>query len=189
MSSIAQHDLVVVTLLGWLILEVRQSSNDRPEADRADRGSRDFLRASYVVGVLGALVLRSAARGGDIHAAAAAAWAGLVILWAGVLLRVWSFRTLGRYFTFTVQTSDDQPVITAGPYRVLRHPSYTGALCAFAGLGFIIGNWWSLIVITFVTTCGFVHRVNVEEAALLASVGERYRTFAATRKRLVPFIW
>jgi isoprenylcysteine carboxyl methyltransferase (ICMT) family protein YpbQ len=42
-----------------------------------------------------------------------------------VALRGWSFAALGQYFTFTVMVSSDQPVVTAGPYRVLRHPSYT----------------------------------------------------------------
>ena len=67
------------------------------------------------------------------------AWVGLVLLlWGGVALRLWSFRTLGRYFTFTVQTSADQPVITDGPYRVVRHPSYAGILLAVMGIGLFI---------------------------------------------------
>ena len=59
----------------------------------------------------------------------------MAILVAGLVLRGWSFKTLGEYFTFTVMVSSDQPVITAGPYRLLRHPSYTGILLACAGAG------------------------------------------------------
>jgi protein-S-isoprenylcysteine O-methyltransferase Ste14 len=55
---------------------------------------------------------------------------GMVMLAAGVALRVWSFQALGRYFTFTVRTSPGQPVISSGPYRLLRHPGYAGGLLA-----------------------------------------------------------
>jgi hypothetical protein len=53
--------------------------------------------------------------------------------------------TLGRYFTFTVQTSRDQPVITARPYRLIRHPSYAGLLMVIVAVGLFIGNWLSLL--------------------------------------------
>lgn len=51
---------------------------------------------------------------------------GIVVFSAGEALRIWSRITLGRYFTYQVMTSKDQPVITSGPYRILRHPSYSG---------------------------------------------------------------
>ncbi|WP_238384870.1 methyltransferase family protein [Segeticoccus rhizosphaerae] len=61
--------------------------------------------------------------------------------WLGLLLRWWSFATLGRYFTTVVKTSADQVVVSRGPYRALRHPSYTGLLAAFLGCGLMLGNW------------------------------------------------
>ena len=117
------------------------------------------------------------------------AWVALVLLWCGVALRLWSFRTLGRYFTFTVQTSADQPVITDGPYRVVRHPSYAGILLAVMGIGLFIGNWLSFAILTAFVTCGVVFRIRVEERALLQELGEPYRAYAAAHKRLVPFVW
>src|ERR1700733_13636772 len=92
---------------------------------------------------------------------AAAAWVGLVLLWSGIALRFWSFRTLGQYFTFIVQTSADQPVITDGPYRAIRHPSYAGLLLVIMGVGVLIGNWWSLISLTIAVACGLVFRIRV----------------------------
>ena len=56
-------------------------------------------------------------------------------------LRLWSFHTLGRYFTLTIQTSSDQPVIADGPYRLIRHPSYAGLLLIIMAVGLFIGNW------------------------------------------------
>ena len=112
-----------------------------------------------------------------------------MLFWGGVFLRFWSFHTLGRYFTFTVQTSSDQPVISSGPYRVIRHPSYAGLLLIFVAVGVFIGNWWSLAGLIVAVGGGLVFRIRVEERALMQNLGEGYRVYAATHKRLVPLIW
>ena len=65
---------------------------------------------------------------------------GVVILAGGLVLRGWSIMTLGEYFTGRVMVSADQPVITAGPYRVLRHLSYFGFLLCCAGAGLASAN-------------------------------------------------
>jgi protein-S-isoprenylcysteine O-methyltransferase Ste14 len=111
-----------------------------------------------------------------IRPAAVAGWVGLGLLWCGISLRFWSFRTLGQYFTFVVQTSADQPVITEGPYRTIRHPSYAGLLPVVMGVGLLIGNWWSLVALTVATTCGLVFRIGVEERALLHHLGNDSRS-------------
>lgn len=53
---------------------------------------------------------------------------------------------------------EGQPVITAGPYRYVRHPSYTGLLLAFLGLGVFFGNWLSVIVLFVPITFAVIHR-------------------------------
>ena len=185
----AVRGLVFGTVVIWLVLEVRQSTNRRPEGITAPHGGTPVLRLAAIAGAGGAIAAERLVPGAAIPHADVAAWGGLVLLWCGIALRFWSFRTLGRYFTFTVQTSRDQPVITAGPYRVIRHPSYAGVLLAVMGLGFIIANWCSLVVLTVAVACGLVYRIRVEERALVEGLGDDYRTYAATHKRLVPFIW
>lgn len=69
---------------------------------------------------------------------------GMVVLLAGLVLRGWSFKALAVYFTHTVMVSTDQPVIAAGPYRLLRHPSCTGVLLAGLGVGLASANWAGL---------------------------------------------
>lgn len=96
---------------------------------------------------------------------------------------------MGRFFTFTVMTSADQPVITTGPYGWLRHPSYTGLLLILCGIGLSFGNWLSLAAITLVPLVGFINRIKVEETALSTALGSEYVTYAAGRKRLIPFVW
>jgi protein-S-isoprenylcysteine O-methyltransferase Ste14 len=181
---------LVATIIAWLLLELSRVRHVRPEARQADRGSVFVVRLAAVAGYAGALTVGRAVPAAAIHPASAAAWGGLVVLWCGIVLRAWCFRTLGTYFTFTVQTSADQPVITTGPYRLLRHPSYTALLLTLAGLAtVVIANWLSLLVLVIAFAGGLVYRINVEERALLRDLGEAYRGYAATRKRLVPFVW
>jgi protein-S-isoprenylcysteine O-methyltransferase Ste14 len=177
------------TAVIWFLLEVRQVRNVRREARTVDRGSVLVLRLSAVAGFAAALALAAAVPAAAIPVAVAG-WVGLGAMWCGIALRVWSFRTLGRYFTFTVQTSGDQPVVTRGPYRLLRHPGYAGMLLVVLGLGdVLIDNWLSLLVLAAAMAVGLGYRISVEERALLRDLGEDYRRYAATHKRLIPFVW
>ena len=72
---------------------------------------------------------------------------------------------------------------------MIRHPGYAGLLIAVVGIGFAIDNWASLVALTSAMTTGLVYRIKVEERALSRDLGGRYQRYAASRKRLVPFIW
>ncbi len=190
----AQLPTVLVWLTGltgvaWVVLELRQSLNSRPEARHGDRGSRVVIGVAAVAGiglaVLASRTLPDLAMGDRV----VAAWCGLVLLLAARVLRQWAFWTLGRYFTFTVQTSADQTVITSGPYRFVRHPAYSALLIAAAAGGLYVGNWLSLVALVAAVAAGLVYRITVEERALSSDVGAAYREYAATHKRLVPFVW
>ncbi len=184
----AARVLLIGTGALWLLLEVRQGLQHRPDAVTADQGSRPFLRVATMVGAIGAVVAAKTVTA-VIASPATTAWIGLAFLWCGVALRVWSFRTLGRYFTFTVQTSDDQPVITDGPYRFVRHPSYAAILLVVIGLGVLINNWVSLVILAAAVAVGLAFRIRVEERALFEALGDDYRRYAATHKRLIPYLW
>jgi protein-S-isoprenylcysteine O-methyltransferase Ste14 len=113
---------------------------------------------------------------------------GTCLLFAGGILRRLCFRTLGKYFTGNVVVTSDQIVIERGPYRFVRHPSYTAGFMIFIGTGFALGNWLS-IVFLFAGPC-FVYfwRVRAEEKALLEMIGEPYRAYMARTKRFIPFL-
>ena len=115
--------------------------------------------------------------------------AGIVLVYAGIALRRWAIATLGAQFTHDVRVADDQPVIDDGPYRLVRHPSYLGAVISFAGIGLALGNWLALAAVLVVPMVGYVRRIAVEEAALRDRLGERYARYAAGRARLFPGVW
>ena len=96
---------------------------------------------------------------------------------------------LGRYFTFSVAVHADQPVIEAGPYRYIRHPSYTGALITLAGLGLALGNWAGLIALLACMAIAYGYRIRIEESALVAALGEPYKKYIRRTYRLLPYIF
>ncbi len=114
---------------------------------------------------------------------------GLALMATGIAIRWWAIIVLGRFFTAAVRVQPDQTVIDRGPYRWVRHPSYTGIIIYFVGLGLALSNWLSLVVLFVVPLAGLTVRINTEERALLASLGEPYRQFCASRPRLVPRPW
>jgi protein-S-isoprenylcysteine O-methyltransferase Ste14 len=175
--------------VAWVGLELRHSLNFRPEATQADRGSRPVIGIAAAIGILLALWAARAVPALAVENRTAAAWCGLGLLVCAIVLRQWSVRTLGHYFTFTVQTSTDQRVVTTGPYRYVRHPAYSALLLAAAAAGLYVGNWLSVLAFILSVAAGLAYRIIVEERALTAELGSAYREYAATHKRLVPFVW
>jgi len=116
-------------------------------------------------------------------------WTGPGLIVAGLILRWASIVTLWRYFTVDVSVAHDQSLITHGVYRYVRHPSYTGSLLSFLGLGLAIGDWMAMIVIWLPITAAFIYRINVEERALEEHFGDEYRRYCRTAKRLIPMVY
>ena len=116
-------------------------------------------------------------------------WLGLTLFVVGILLRWYSIVRLGRFFTVDVSIGAGHKVIDSGPYRFVRHPSYSGALLAFVGFGLCLHNWLALLVLLIPITGAFLWRIHVEERALTHALGNEYRHYASRTKRLIPFVW
>ena len=171
-------------------LRVRLRSDRNREGARQDRLSVRVVQVTALGGVALAILLARRVPDADVGAAR---WplfvAGLVVMCAGIAIRQWAVATLGRFFTIDVRVQSGQTVVEDGPYRWVRHPSYTGLILTFVGLGLALGNWAALAAVAVVPTAGLVYRVRVEERALLDGLGEPYRRFAEGRPRLFPGIW
>jgi protein-S-isoprenylcysteine O-methyltransferase Ste14 len=114
--------------------------------------------------------------------------AGVLMILLGSLLRRYCWRTLGDYFTGDVKAKADQPVIRSGPYRLVRHPSYTAAMIMFAGVGLALGNWLSLALLMIAAIAAYSYRVSVEERALLETIGAPYGAYMKECKRFIPYV-
>lgn len=113
--------------------------------------------------------------------------AGLVLMVAGLALRWYSIRVLGTSFTCEVSTQVGQEVVQSGPYRWVRHPSYTGGLLTVLGVLVCCVNFASPAVLV-IALAGYAYRISVEEQALATHLGEPYREYMLRTKRLIPFV-
>jgi protein-S-isoprenylcysteine O-methyltransferase len=112
-----------------------------------------------------------------------------LLLVSGIALRIWAIRHLGRFFTVDVGIQQGHHVVEDGPYRFVRHPSYSGSLLALVGVGFLTFNWLGLFLIVTCTFLAYTLRIPVEEKAMLAQFGPQYAEYAARKKRLIPWIY
>jgi protein-S-isoprenylcysteine O-methyltransferase Ste14 len=171
-------------------VSIRLRSDRNRLGSRLDRSSLLVVQATVLGGVAAAVLLARRAPGAAIGKARWPVFvAGLVLICAGIALRQWAVATLGRFFTIDVRVQPGQTVVEGGPYRWVRHPSYTALILTFLGLGLALGNWASLAVLAVLPTAGLVYRIHFEERALLDKLGEPYRRFAASRPRLFPGVW
>jgi protein-S-isoprenylcysteine O-methyltransferase len=113
---------------------------------------------------------------------------GIFLMFLGILVRQWAIAVLGRFFSLTVRVAEDHRVVEKGPYRVVRHPSYTGVLITFIGLGLAVQSWGALLVLLGVFSLSFGYRMRVEENALLSELGEDYASYMKRTKRLIPYL-
>lgn len=120
---------------------------------------------------------------------AGAFYIGLLLLVAGSLLRRHCWRMLGKSFTGDVRATADQEVVARGAYRFVRHPSYTAGILMNAGIGVALGSWASAALLLVSALAVYMYRMSVEERTLLSVIGEPYRRFISTRKRLIPFVY
>ena len=181
-----------VSLICWFVFEASLAVRDvvrRQGHRRRDRGTRVIVSLSLGAAILLASLLRAWVPSLDTPAPAIFAGLGLVVLWSGLALRIWAVVTLGRSFRTYVEVDTDQAVVTSGPYRWVRHPSYTGLLLIAVGFGLGAGNWLSLVICAVVPALGLLPRIAVEESELTRVLGEPYRSYQARTHRLVPGLW
>jgi protein-S-isoprenylcysteine O-methyltransferase len=159
------------------------------ESHAADGGSLRLLWIVIVPSVTLSFVVAHAFPAAELGEAARWRLTGLALFAIGLTLRWYSIVHLRHFFTVNVAIATDHRLIDTGPYRFVRHPSYTGALMAFLGLALCLANWASLAVMMVPIFLVFLRRMRVEEAALLQAFGDQYRDYMRRTKRLIPAIY
>ncbi len=192
MSRFSFHLLaaaLLVVIVFFPIAEIALAMRKRATAATAqlqDQGSMRLLWVAIALGVGSAVAtqsLRLAPLPGSVGMLRLLA---LVLMVGGLSIRWAAILTLGQFFTVDVAIQPQQQVIQTGLYRVVRHPSYTGLLLSFVGLGVYFSSWFSLVVLLIPITAAVANRIVKEEAVLLAALGTPYAEYCARTKRLIP---
>ncbi|HEX4862194.1 MAG TPA: isoprenylcysteine carboxylmethyltransferase family protein [Rhizomicrobium sp.] len=169
---------------------VQNRERGRAPGEMRDRGSKAIIYLASAIGTLLAFGLPVWAPFGRI-----ASWpepvfvTAVVLFWAGLLLYVWSALTLGTHFRTAVQLLKEHHLVTRGPYRLLRHPAYTGGIAVFAGIGLACGNWIAAIMTPLAVALGYAWRIHVEEIALHEKFGAEFEAHRRRTWAVIPLIW
>jgi protein-S-isoprenylcysteine O-methyltransferase Ste14 len=153
-----------------------------------DRGSRWLVIAGVWSSVMLGFGLASAGRTVAFTVGRPAFLAaGIALMIAGMVLRWSAIHTLGRSFTVDVATQPGQQVIDRGPYRWVRHPSYSGSLLTIVGVLLACANPLAFAGLVPVLIA-YAFRIHVEEQVLSKDLGEAYRAYMRRTRRLIPFL-
>src|SRR5439155_26742332 len=136
--------LGLVYLVSELLLTVTRRSRSLT-GTKQDRSTLRVVWLVIIVSVAAGIYVAKQLPAAALPHQRSFVFAGVVLFVAGLLLRWWSIITLGRFFTVAVTIEKDHELVERGPFRMVRHPSYTGVLLGFGGLGLSLGNRAALL--------------------------------------------
>lgn len=184
--------IFIAVLLLWVVPEVIGAFvfRSRETAVKRDRGSYLVLVSGIALGVTAAVMCATRLPALAItRYREALFWSGIALMVFGLVFRWYAIARLGRGFTQDVATHDDQVLVRSGPYRMVRHPAYTGTLATAFGFGLALGNIGSVVAVLAGTLTGLLYRIRVEERALTDAFGSQYVEYATYTRRLIPYVW
>ena len=184
--------ILAIAYLVWVIPELIWSLRRRPDREAVvnDRWSSRVLLACIWLGISAAWACAYALPQFAIRWERPALFdLGILLMLSGMALRWYSISVLGRFFTVQVAIQPHHDIVERGPYRVLRHPSYSGALLTILGFGLALGNIPALLAALMPTALGYAYRIAVEERALLEALGDAYGRYMNHTKRIIPFVF
>jgi protein-S-isoprenylcysteine O-methyltransferase Ste14 len=180
--------LGLIYFLSELLLTITRRSRSRT-GTKQDRSTLRVLWIVIMISIGAGVFIAMNWRAGALPHARAFAVAGVVLFMAGLIFRWWAIVMLGRFFTVDVTIEKDHELVERGPFRLVRHPSYTGVLLAFVGFALTLRNWGSILIVLVPIFVAFARRMNVEEEALSRALGERYTAYMRRTKRLIPGVY
>ncbi|WP_113613719.1 methyltransferase family protein [Chitinophaga flava] len=114
--------------------------------------------------------------------------AGAILCMVGVATAIWSRVLLGTNWSGGVHAKKDHELIVRGPYRLVRHPIYTGFIFAMTGTSLVTGGW-SGVIISLVYALGLCLKIAQEEILLNELFPGTYAVYQQHTRKLIPFIW
>ncbi len=111
---------------------------------------------------------------------------GGAITVSGLAFAVWARIHLGRNWGMPMTQKDEPELITSGPYRLVRHPIYTGLLAAIVGTGLAVNL--TALPVAVVLAVYFSYSATVEERNLGATFPRAYSRYRTHTKMLIPFV-
>jgi len=183
--SVVYYGWLGCEIIGSMILPRLRQYRSGVKLERKDRGSGWIVITGIIASIFVAFFFSQE------KIAMLPEWTfypGIALMIGGIVLRQWSIAILGRFFSMMVSVQKGQTIVRTGPYRFIRHPSYTGALLTLIGIGLAIQSWGAVLVLIAIFCMVYAYRIRIEEKALIMHIGEEYIAYMKTTRMLIPFI-
>ena len=184
-----QAGILVIFVIVLFATQPPVSISETKEDKTSDKNSIIFILLGYLIGQVATVVEWA-------YFSDYSDWlwdwqtiVGLTMMIAGTIFRIWCIRTLGKFFTATVKTQEEQRVITIGAYSVVRHPSYSGAYIAAVGSSLFMHAPFAAIFTFIVLFIAYYIRIKAEEETLVNEFGQEYESYRKRTKKLVPWMY
>jgi protein-S-isoprenylcysteine O-methyltransferase Ste14 len=115
-------------------------------------------------------------------------WAGVALTATGVATAVWARATLGGNWSATVTVKADHELVQRGPYRLVRHPIYSGFTLAAIGTALAIGQLRGVLAVALMLL-GWRLKWPIEERFMIEQFGDRYVEYRKRVRAIIPGIW
>lgn len=174
------HGLILIAWALFWVYWLISATGAKPGA----RNRR--ARPAGLLIVAGVLVLRALHAGGYVLQGPVLQALGTVLFAAGLGLAVWARAHLGRNWGMPMTHKQEPELVTSGPYRLVRHPIYTGILLAMLGTALTVNVYWLLLFV--VMGAYFIYSARVEEGIMTSSFPDAYPSYREKTKMLIPFV-
>jgi len=160
-------------------------------AFRTKRGrvpwSREVMIRVVIAGLVVVLIRVGAFRNHSLTTQPGRHGLGLALLGVGLGCAVWARRHIGRNWGTPMTRKEDPDLVMSGPYRLIRHPIYSGIL--LAGVGTAVGLNWQWLIAVGLAAIYFVYSATVEERYMAERFPHTYPAYKHSTKMLVPFVF
>lgn len=189
----ADIKIIVIIAVSYLygFFEVFMNLGQKKRSKVASSGDKSSLWLLYCLITVGYAMSFSigATKMGRIYLWNTFFGIGMVLVVAGLMIRVHSILTLKQFFTYSVAKVEDQKIIENGLYKFIRHPGYLGQWVIFIGISISTSNWLSVLAMLIPITIGYIYRIQVEERFMAEQMGADYLNYQVRTKRIIPRLY
>lgn len=197
-SNLTIYYVFHISIFLMLIAEVviffytYQKKNHLQKVNRADRGTKWLLVFNFCICIYISFFMVShmvSAGIRNLRFPTLFSYVGVMLILAGIIVRLWAVFTLKRAFTLSVQTAESQHLITTGIYRLVRNPAYTASICSLLGIALGMRSIPALVIVLLISMVCYSARIQIEEKVLLEHFGTEFLDYEEHTYRLIPYIW
>lgn len=192
MQFYAFYAMLFLCVFSEIFIAVYTHQKSTDPVRHLDKGTKWLLILNYIVCIYAPFWFTSQKAPEIIKNAMLLPWVsypGIFMILVGIVVRLTAVLTLKRAFTLNVQTTQCQHLITAGIYKKIRNPAYTGSILSLTGIALSLRNVFSVLITVFLCVIVYSLRIYFEETALKERFGKEFADYKKNTYKIFPYIW